>query len=38
VVAGAAVLAWLVYWRSLPFSVALLLRRREAVLQAVTRE
>lgn len=38
VVAGAAALAWLVYWRSLPFAVALLLRRREAVLQAVTRE
>ncbi|MEW5743023.1 MAG: hypothetical protein AB1938_29175 [Myxococcota bacterium] len=37
-VMGASALAWLVYWRTLPLAVSLLARRREAVLQAVTRE
>lgn len=37
-VAGAAAVAWLVYWRSLPLAVTLLSKRREVVLQAVTRE
>lgn len=38
IVAGSSAVAWLVYWRSLPLAVSLLSKRREAVLQAVTRE
>jgi ABC-2 type transport system permease protein len=38
VVLAACAVAWLVYWRTLPWAVALLSRRREQVLQAVTRE
>lgn len=36
--ACAALVAWLVYWRTLPWAVAQLSRRREVVLQSVTRE
>ncbi|GMU61281.1 MAG: hypothetical protein AMXMBFR34_30440 [Myxococcaceae bacterium] len=38
IVIGASAMAWLVYWWSLPLAVGLLSRRREQVLQAVTRE
>jgi len=38
VVLAASALAWLVYRQTRPWAVALLLRRRERVLQAVTRE
>jgi ABC-2 type transport system permease protein len=37
-VVAACAVSWLAYWRTLPLAVALLTRRRELVLKAVTRE